>query len=132
MRSRARLGCGFGAPVLLACAPREQHDLGLVAFGLALRSRGWRVGFLGADTPVESVAGAAGAFAPEFVVISSVNAKLFHDNADGLRQLAQTYRLCLGGQGAADAKVDVDALRLSGDPVDEADRLTHLANTPDA
>jgi DNA-binding transcriptional MerR regulator len=125
-------GRGFGTPALLACAPREQHDLGLVAFGLALRSRGWRVGYLGADTPVGSVAGAARAFAPEFVVISSVNAKLFHDNADGLRQLAQTYRLCLGGQGAADAKVDVDALRLSGDPVDEADRLTHLANTPDA
>lgn len=125
-------GRGFGAPVLLACAPREQHDLGLVAFGLALRSRGWRVGYLGADTPLGSVAGAARAFAPAFVVISSVSAKLFHDNADGLRQLAQTYRLCLGGHGSADAKVDVDALRLSGDPVDEADRLTYLANTPDA
>ncbi len=33
-------GRGLGPLALLACLPGEQHDLGLIAFGLALRSRG--------------------------------------------------------------------------------------------
>jgi len=36
---------------LLACAPEEQHELGLLVFGLALRQFGWRITYLGADTP---------------------------------------------------------------------------------
>jgi MerR family transcriptional regulator, light-induced transcriptional regulator len=119
-------GRGLGPPVLLACAPGEQHDLGLIAFGLALRARGWRIGYLGADTPLESVVGAAAAFAPTFVVVSSVDAQRFERHAVELRRIAQTHRLCLGGNGAAGAKVDVDAMRLTGDPVEEADRLTEL------
>ena len=39
---------------ILACAPGELHDIGLIAFGLVLRSHGWRIYFLGASTPVES------------------------------------------------------------------------------
>ena len=50
---------GGGPRAVLACAPGEQHDLGLIAFGLALRARGWRIVYLGADTPVASVADAA-------------------------------------------------------------------------
>src|SRR5687768_8015810 len=42
-------GTGGGPLAVLACAPGEQHDLPLVAFGLALRGRGWRIVFLGAD-----------------------------------------------------------------------------------
>jgi DNA-binding transcriptional MerR regulator len=52
-------GRGLGPRIVLACAPGEQHDLGLIAFGLALRGRGWRVVYLGADTPITSVADAA-------------------------------------------------------------------------
>jgi MerR family transcriptional regulator, light-induced transcriptional regulator len=33
-------GRGLGPVALLACLPGEQHELGLLAFGLALRSRG--------------------------------------------------------------------------------------------
>jgi hypothetical protein len=40
---------------LLACAPGELHDLGLVAFGLALRGRGWGIAFLGADADPGSI-----------------------------------------------------------------------------
>lgn len=120
-------GRGLGPRVLLACAPGEQHDLGLIAFGLALRARGWRIGYLGPDTPLESVAGAAAAFAPAFVVVSSVDAQRLERDAVELRRLARTQRLCLGGNGAAGANLDVDAIRLSGDPVEEADRLTELA-----
>jgi DNA-binding transcriptional MerR regulator len=35
-------GLGFGPVAVLACLPGEQHDLGLIAFGLALRDGGRR------------------------------------------------------------------------------------------
>jgi DNA-binding transcriptional MerR regulator len=116
---------GFGPRVLLACAPGEQHDLGLICFGLALRERGWRIGYLGADTPIDSVASAALAFAPEFVVLSAVTPERFNANANELRELAKARRLCLGGAGAA-TDVEADAIELNGDPIDEADRLATL------
>jgi DNA-binding transcriptional MerR regulator/methylmalonyl-CoA mutase cobalamin-binding subunit len=116
---------GLGPQAVLACAPGEQHDLGLIAFGLALRSRGFRILFLGADTPIESVAETADATAPEFVVVSSVSAERFRSVARGLRQLGRRHRLCLGGGGATDA--GIDAVLLPGDPVAEADRLAALA-----
>jgi len=117
---------GLGPRVLLACAPEEQHDLGLICFGLALRERGWRIGYLGADTPIDSVRSAALAFAPELVVLSAVTAERFRAKADELQQLAKVTRLCLGGAGAG-ADIGADAIELNGDPVDEADRLTTLA-----
>jgi DNA-binding transcriptional MerR regulator len=118
-------GHGLGAPVVLACAPGEQHDLGLIAFGLALRARGWRIAFLGADTPAESVAEAARTWNPRFVVVSAVDADRFDE--EGVRRLADAHALCLGGAGASEGGEGVDALRLPGDPVAEADRLTALA-----
>src|SRR3954464_15809911 len=56
-------GLGMGPVALLACLPGEQHDLGLIAFGLALRARGWRIVYLGADTPIESITDGARAAA---------------------------------------------------------------------
>src|SRR3954469_8815950 len=40
-------GRGLGPVALLACLPGEQHEAGLIAFGLALRTRGWRIAYLG-------------------------------------------------------------------------------------
>jgi len=116
---------GLGPRALLACAPGEQHDLGLLCFGLALRERGWRIGYLGADTPIDSVADAAPSFAPEFVVLSAVTVERFRAKAGELRKLAKATRLCLGGAGAA-GDLGADAIELNGDPIDEAERLTTL------
>ena len=46
---------GPGPRAILACPPGEQHTLPLLGFGLALRSRGWRNIYLGADTPPSTV-----------------------------------------------------------------------------
>jgi methanogenic corrinoid protein MtbC1 len=37
---------------VLACAPGEQHEIGLLMLAVMLRSEGWQVAYLGADTPV--------------------------------------------------------------------------------
>jgi DNA-binding transcriptional MerR regulator len=120
-------GRGLGPRTVLACVPGEQHDLGLIVFGLALRSRGWRIVYLGADTPLRSVADAAHASDPRFVVVSAVTPDRFQAVSDGLYELAQEHALCLGGGGAGLDLPDLDALRLVGDPIDEAERLTSLA-----
>ena len=122
-------GRGVGPRVVLACAPGEQHDLGLIAFGLALRARGWRVVYLGADTPLTSVADAAHASDAVFAVISAVTPKPFRAHREELRTFARRQRLCLGGAGAAEARLDLDAEILSGDPLEEADRVTSLLET---
>jgi MerR family transcriptional regulator, light-induced transcriptional regulator len=120
-------GRGIGPVAVLACAPGEQHDLGLIAFGLALRARGWRIVYLGADTPITSVADTVRSFDPTYVVVSAVNPRAFRRHAAELHQLSRDTRLCLGGAGAAGTKLDEDVLVLSRDPVAEAERLTRLA-----
>ena len=115
---------GIGPRVLLSCAPGERHDLGLIAFGLALRARGFRILFLGADTPIESVAQTARAARPGVIVVSAVSAELFKETAAALRDLAAKYPVYLGGAGAA--AVGGEFPTLTGDPVEEADRIAAL------
>src|SRR5581483_5150408 len=83
--------------------------------------------YLGPDVPVASVADAARACDPTFVVVSAVDARTFRRHAAELEQLAGVTRLCLGGAGAARTRLDADVLTLGGDPVEAAEQLTQLA-----
>jgi MerR family transcriptional regulator, light-induced transcriptional regulator len=120
-------GRGIGPVAVLACAPGEQHDLGLIAFGLALRARGWRVIYLGADTPIATVADAARSCEPAFVVVSAVDPRTFRRHTGELEQLARAAQLCLGGAGAEKASLETDVVRLTGGPIDGAEQLTQIA-----
>ena len=89
---------GAGPRAVLACPAGERHDLGLVAFGLALRSQGWRITFLGADTPADSLADAVRLLRPAVLVLSAAT-------AEPLSQLpaipgVPPARLAVGGRGA--------------------------------
>ena len=120
-------GRGFGPRALLACLPGEQHDLGLIAFGLALRSRGFRIAYLGGDMPIESVAGAADAVQPAAVVLSAVNPGGFRKFRDELTELARQHRTFIGGAGAGEDEAKaIGATLLSGGPVEEAERLAEV------
>ena len=117
-------GRGFGPLALLACAPGERHDLGLISFGLALRARGWRIAYLGPDTPMESIAGAAGSLEPDVVVVCAVDAERLKSVADDVESLAARHRVALGGSGAAGLSDSLAALVLDDDPLAAADRVT--------
>ena len=39
---------------VLACAPGEQHELGLLALAVLLQADGWLAIYLGADTPLDA------------------------------------------------------------------------------
>jgi len=122
----SRWGQGIGPRALLACVPGELHDLPLVVFGLALRERGWRVVFLGADTPLEVVASTAAAERPDVVVLASSLLREPAPEAE-LAAIAASSRLALAGRWPT---VDVPALRLEGDAVELAAVLDVTANRP--
>jgi DNA-binding transcriptional MerR regulator len=115
-------GRGTGRRALLACPAGERHDLGLIAFGLALRERGWRIDYLGSDTPTESIADAARTIGPALLVLSAVTAEPLERVA---RELASEHRLAVAGAGATGFRAD-GALALTGGPVAEADRVSLL------
>jgi methanogenic corrinoid protein MtbC1 len=115
---------GAGPRALLACAPGEQHDLGLIAFGIALRSRGWRVTYLGQDTPLETLAESARSVAPLAIVISSSSPERLSTSGAELRRLAGSAHLWLAGPGASEAFAKKSrATFLDVDPVAAADRV---------
>jgi len=94
---------GGGPLALLACAPGELHDLPLLVFGLALRARGWRIAYLGSDTPGESLAGAARELDPSVVVVSSMLRSRFRGVAADLTAIAATRPLAVAGRGASES-----------------------------
>ena len=63
-------GAGRAQALLLACPPGEEHDLGLIMFGIAAWRRGWRIVYLGQDTPIETIAQAVDAVDPALVVLA--------------------------------------------------------------
>ena len=122
-------GVGVGPLAVLACLPGDQHDLGLIAFGLALRARGWRIVYLGGDTPIESLEEIATKLDPALVIVSAVMDQPLHDAAPRLEALARRFRLALGGT-AQDGELELPSvLRLTADPVSEADRMTELLHS---
>jgi DNA-binding transcriptional MerR regulator len=123
-------GLGPGPLALLACLPGEQHELGLVAFGLVLSARGWRIGYLGSDTPLDTVRRAAGDLRPELVALSSVSARRVRDSAAELRAMTDGHRVAVGGAGATSGAAEkVGALALAGNVVAEAGHVTSLVRS---
>jgi MerR family transcriptional regulator, light-induced transcriptional regulator len=115
---------GAGPRALLACAPGEQHDLGLIAFGVALRARGWRITYLGQDTPLETLAESARSLGPLAIVISSVSPDRLSRSEAELRRLAGIAHVWLAGPGASEALAKkTRATFLDVDPVAAADRI---------
>ena len=112
---------GGGPRAVLACAPGELHMVGLVCLGLALRERGWRILFLGADTPIASVERMVETVAPPLVALSAVLPERFLVHEDELRALSGHTMLGLGGAGAtARLAARVGAAAPQPDPVSAA------------
>jgi DNA-binding transcriptional MerR regulator len=69
LQHRARYAAG---PLVLgACAPGEQHEIGLLLFALEANGAGLRTVLLGADTPLEDIAVACNRSGCDAVVVSS-------------------------------------------------------------
>ena len=117
-------GQGRGPTALLACPPGEQHELGLLAFGITLHRRGWRIVYLGPDTPIASIRDAAAGVAPDLVVLAATVPGPLVAHADAIAALARQTLVALGGAGAtAELASQTRARLLDQDPVSAAERV---------
>ena len=117
-------GHGQGPRAVLACAPDEQHDIALLAFGVVLNRHGWRIGYLGASTPVDDLVRLAAATHPDLVVVSATRPERLAPLTGQLTRLAATAPLALAGPGATSELADtVGARLLTGDPVTAAQNV---------
>jgi MerR family transcriptional regulator, light-induced transcriptional regulator len=120
---------GVGPRAVLACPSDERHELGLLCFALALRGRGWRVCYLGGDTPTAAIAGVADKLDAELVVLGAVRAEPLVGVADELTGLAASRTVCVGGRGASAAlAARLGAERLPEDPIAAADLVSARRN----
>ena len=95
-------GRGSGPLAVLACAEDELHDLPLLLFGLALRSHGWRIGYLGADTPLPSLVQAVRELGPAAVVVSGTRRGALDGQSAGLQEVALLASLYVAGAAASE------------------------------
>jgi DNA-binding transcriptional MerR regulator len=115
---------GPGPRALLACMPGEQHDLGLIVFGLGLRDRGWRITFLGPDTPLDTIGDAAATLQPDAVVLAAATPDRFESGRAALRRLARDTPLWAAGAGASPAVAKATGVQLLElDPLDAAEHV---------
>jgi DNA-binding transcriptional MerR regulator len=123
-------GAGAGPLAVLACPAGEEHDLGLLALGVVLRGLGWRIAYLGPDTPMETLAEAVAGLGADCVVLAATTAKRFRAVEPAIADLAKTSRVALAGSGAsAELAERSHTLLLAGGPVEEAERLAASADS---
>lgn len=122
---------GTGPMAVLACPSGERHDLGLLAFGVVLGRAGWRVRYLGADTPLSTLGSAVQTLEPDLVVLSAVREQPLVEAADHLAELpgaaatalAAAHVIVAGAGATPEVAQRLGATLLAGDPVDVARRL---------
>lgn len=101
-------GAGAGSSALLACLPGENHDLGLILLGVLIARRGWRVTFLGANTPFDGLEASILDLRPSLVVLATIDAGLFHEHEVSVAALAAMSPL------AVTAPVDEGVISATG------------------
>jgi DNA-binding transcriptional MerR regulator len=124
-------GQGQGPGAILACVPGEQHELGLLAFGVALRRRGWRITYLGTDSPIDAITDIAPSLAPTVVVLLSMTPERFLDHAHEIEKLAHQVQVMIAGTGATpEVARHTQTHLLDQDPVSAAGIIDRDHTTP--
>ena len=91
---------GRGRRAVLACLPGELHDIGLIAFGIVLHRLGWRILYLGQDTPIGTAVATARRARADALVLIAVEPKRFRAVADGALDLPGGTTVAISGAGA--------------------------------
>ena len=117
-------GQGQGPGAILACLPGEHHELGLLVFGVALRRRGWRITYLGTNSPIGAVADIARSLRPAVVVLLSMYPDNFLDHAREIKKLAKQVPIVIAGMGATlEVARQTQTRVLDQDPVSAAETI---------
>jgi methanogenic corrinoid protein MtbC1 len=103
---------------VLACAPGEHHEIGLLMLAVLLRGDGWQVAYLGADTPLREAVSFAEQLGARIVCFSAST----REHADRLtkalarERVPEQIEVVVGGRatGGLDVRAAVEALRRRG------------------
>jgi DNA-binding transcriptional MerR regulator len=87
-----------GRGAVLACLPGESHDLGLLIFAILIGRKGWRVTFLGSDTPFDTLDVSVRALRPHVVVLATLDDRRLAAHADAVRRLAAVVPVAIAGR----------------------------------
>jgi len=117
-------GARGGSTAVLACMPGEHHDLGLVILGILLSRRGWRVTFLGADTPFDTLEAGVRSLRPAAVVLTTVDKRVFRRHAESIAALATATRVGVVAPVDLEAVSATGADQLMGEIAEVAETLT--------
>lgn len=117
-------GSGQGPSVVLAGLPGEEHDLGLVMFGLLVARRGWKVTFLGANTPFSTLDESVRLLRPAVVVLSTVSHEVFDACAEQINAVAWRTKCVVAAPVDAHAAARAGARVVTDGIVDAARALT--------
>ena len=121
-------GVGTGPVAVLACPPGEFHDIVLLSFGVLLGRAGWRIRYLGPDTPIHSLASAARLTQADAVVLACRRPTGFRGHASALTRLSQDHPVWIAGRGATPRVIDEVGVRhLGGDLLAAVAELTATA-----
>ena len=99
----ADTGGGVRGVAVLACAPGERHELGLMMAAIALRRDGWNAVYLGSDTPAKDAVALAARLSAQVLGISVSAPERGEALAEALRdvELPEGLTLVVGGGGAS-------------------------------
>lgn len=91
-----------GLSAVCACPEEELHEMGLRALAYGLECEGWKVHFIGANTPFDTLAAFIGSTHPNLVCLSVTilqNRKSMLERLQKLASLVHTYggKLVVGG-----------------------------------
>ena len=100
---------------VLACAPGERHEIGLLMLAVRLRADGWQVAYLGPDTPIDDAVSLARDLNATVLGFSATGDAYAKDLRRGLRgaRVPSTITVVVGGRagGETDAAGWVTKLR---------------------
>lgn len=123
--------------IVVACAEKELHEIGLLTLAHALRQRGGRVVYLGQDLPLSDIPEVIEALQPAMVILSATS-------ENGLRSVVETGRLlstvtepcpwfCFGGAAATldpELAAQVQGINLGTDAIHGAEQALALLAGP--
>jgi MerR family transcriptional regulator, light-induced transcriptional regulator len=135
---RARLGHlvgdsggGVRGAAVLACAPHERHELGLMMLAITLRNDGWHVAYVGADTPLDDALALAGRLSAALLGISVSLEDRIEELEAALTHAERPVgvEVVVGGAAASQDVVDrVGGRYLEGELQDNVTELRALAH----
>jgi methanogenic corrinoid protein MtbC1 len=92
----------FGATVVVACPPGEEHDIGALAVAYHCRVRGCRVYYLGANVPLAALIKLCGEVKPDLTIVSFpvVRSEVAELVQAVVREVRLVSDVAVGGRGA--------------------------------